>query len=145
MLAWFKAKKRLTGVEWMAARFQISKAAVEESMLDEMFFAIPMAVIWKRFLDDFKEPANFARLPREHQMSYFRTSLADLEHQMQNAEPETALPRRLFTFYLAFLINGNSSLASEAAHFIDQYARKGWELAFTNHQNSAGSTKSISH
>lgn len=143
MLPWFKAKKRLTGVEWIAAEFRISKVAVEESILDEMFFAIPMAVIWKRFLDDFKEPAGFARLPREHQMSYFRASLADLERQIQNAEPETALPRRLFTFYLAFLINGNTALASEAAHFIDQYAQKGWELAFANHQNSAESTKPV--
>ena len=145
MFAWFKPKKRLTGIAWMAAEFRISKQAIEDSNLDEMFFAISLAVIWKRFLDEFKEPASFARLPREHQMRYFRTSLAELEHQIQNAESETALPRRLFTFYLAFLINGNTALAREAARFIEQYARKGWELAFTTHQNCAESTKPIFH
>jgi len=143
MFAWFKKKKRLTVVEWMATEFRASKAAIEDSTLDEMFFAIPLAVIWKRFLDDFKEPASFTSLPRDHQMSYFRTSLTDLEHQIHNAESETALPRRIFTFYLAFLINGNTELANEAAHFIDQYARKGWELAFTNHESCAESTKPI--
>ena len=143
MFTWFKKKKRLTGVEWMATEFHVSKAAVEDSTLDEMFFAIPLAVIWKRFLDDFKEPASFTSLPRDHQMSYFRTSLADLEQQIQNAEPETALPRRIFTFYLAFLINGNTEIASEAANFIDQHARKGWALAFTNQERCAKSTKPI--
>jgi len=145
MFAWFKPKKRPTGIEWMAAEFRNSKRAIEDSILDEMFFAIPLAVIWKRFLDDFKEPASFTRLPREHQMRYFRISLAELEHQIQNAESETDLPRRLFTFYLAFLINGNTALAREAARFIDQYARKGWELAFTPNQNCAEPTKPSPH
>lgn len=145
MFAWFKPKKKRTGIEWMSAEFRTSKKAIEDSILDEMFFAIPMAVIWKRFLDDFKEPSTFARLPREHQMRYFRNSLAELEYQIQNAECETALPRRLFTFYLAFLINGNTALAREAARFIDQYARKGWELAFTTNQNCAEPAKPISH
>jgi hypothetical protein len=141
MFVWFKKEKKLTGVEWMAAEFRTSKAAIEGSTLDEMYFAIPLAVIWKRFLDDFKGPAAFTSLSRDQQMSYFKTSLAHLDLRMQDAEFEAALPQRIFTFYLAFLVNGNTELASEAASFIDQYARKGWDLAFTNQDSRAGSTQ----
>ena len=82
IVVWLKKKKKLTGVEWMAAEFRTSKAAIEGSTLDEMFFAIPLAGIWKRFLDEFKDPAGFTSFSRDQQMSYFRTSLAHLE-QMQ--------------------------------------------------------------
>lgn len=137
----FKRKKKATAGEWIANEFRAAKAEMENSVLDEMFFAIPLAKIWTSFLDDFEDPSRFTKLPRYHQMNYFRTSLAQLEHEIANAEPDTALPYRIFTFYLAFLINNNTELANEAAHFMDQYARKGWELAFANRDHPVGSTK----
>jgi hypothetical protein len=92
-----------------------------------LIFEIAVATIWKAFLATFGTPSQFAKLPREEQMDYFRKSITAFL-RMEEENFEGALPQRMFNFYLAFLINGHTALENEAAAFLDRYARKGWAM-----------------
>ena len=127
MFGWFKKKHELTDKEFVEAEFRTHVRTVERSnAVQQMTFEIALAMIWKGFLGNFGSPAQFAKLARAEQMEYLKKSVA-LFLRMEEDGFEAALPQRMFNFYLAFLINGNTAFKNEAAAFLDRYARKGWE------------------
>jgi hypothetical protein len=128
MFGWFKKERRLSDAEWVAGEFRVYKTQIERgNPSQQLAFSLAFAIIWKGFLGTFGSSARFAGLPSQQQMDYFRKSLLHFSSMEEN-DPESALPRRMLNFYLAFLINGHTALENEAAAFLDQYARKGWEM-----------------
>jgi hypothetical protein len=121
-------KKPVTDAEFVEAEFRAHKARIERGdAAQELIFAIATATIWRAFLGAFGTPSQFAKLPREEQMDYLRKSVICFL-RMEEEHAEAALSQRMFNFYLAFLINGNTLLENEAAVFLDRYARKGWAI-----------------
>jgi hypothetical protein len=115
--------------EWSVAKFRERRSQIEAA--DEVAkgaFAIILATYWRAFLAKYESPAAFGRLPRDEQMQHYAGWLGICEKFESMGDHEKLVPAELMTLYLAAIINNDREFEAEAAGFLEQHARAGWQM-----------------
>jgi len=115
---------------WVIAKFRDRRVEIETAdEVSKAAFATILAMYWKAFLAEHKSPAAYGSLPRDQQMKYYKNWLNVCAKFESTGESEKVVPAELLCLFLAAIINRDREFEFEVAGFLDDYARKGWEIS----------------
>jgi hypothetical protein len=124
-----RAKTERDNRAWVVGEFRKRANSIRTSdPATQLAFSTILATSWKEFVAEHKSPSDFAHLPQDQQMSYYKKWIAMCQKLSNYNDTEKLIPAEMFVYYLAALMKNDRDFEIEAAEFLDAYAREGWQL-----------------
>jgi hypothetical protein len=125
MLGWLKKRKNRA---WIVSEFRKRADYIRESdKATQLAVSLAIAGYWKSFIYEYKSPSDFAKLPRDQQMTYRKKWVVLCQKVIEEDEPysERLISAEMFVYYLTALIENDRKFENEAVEFFDLYACEG--------------------